>query len=183
VIAKDDPELLAFLHRLLAFEADGSARVDRAVGLVLADWLEERSDGRAADVRALAAFRPPEVRFPSAEDAEQGPDDEEGDEEEDGPRRPAQPIWRWPPADHPAPPWWDLLAERSADEDSVYVRWHADPYTDAGLGILKQTGDHVGGLDCSPAEVPQAVDRCLAELIAAALGWSARALKQKQEGK
>jgi hypothetical protein len=174
VIGKDNPELLAFLHRLLAFEADDSARVDREVGLVLADWLEEHGDARAADVRALAAFRPPEVRFPVPE-AEQPSD-------EDEPRRPPQPIWRWPPPDSPTPPWWDLLAERSAD-DSVYVRWHADPYSEVGLGILKQTDGHVGAINCRLKEVPQTVERCLAELIAAVLGWSARALRRKQQGR
>src|SRR5262245_50243245 len=104
---RDDPELLALLCRLLAFDADG-ARADREVGLVLADWLEERDDPRAADVRALAAFSVPEVSFPPEPLApEEEPEVEEGGERP----WPQQPIWRWPPPDEAAPPWWDLLAE------------------------------------------------------------------------
>ncbi len=176
MIAKDNPDLLTFLHRMLAFQADGSARADLEVGLVLADWLEERGDPRAADVRALAVFRPPEVVFPSAAD----PPEESDEEEEAPPPRPPQPIWRCPSRDEPAPPWWDLLAELGAD-GSVYVRWHADPYTEAGRRILLQTGGYCAGHDCPLAEVRNALARCLAELIAAEMGWAARDLERLQK--
>jgi uncharacterized protein (TIGR02996 family) len=177
VIAKDDPELLALLNRLLAFGADGSARADREVGLVLADWLEERGDPRADDVRALAAFRPPEVTFPKEEAPEEPDEVEEGGE----PYRPPQPIWRWPALDEAAPPWWDLLAELDADGLTVYVRWHANPYTEAGRRMLMQTGGYSAGHDHPREQVRAGLERCLAELTAALLGWSPRQLARRQK--
>ena len=175
MIDRDDPQLVSFLHRLLPADADA----DRPVGLVLADWLEERGDDRAADVRAIAAFRLPEVTFPRATQLLPWPRSDEDDEDVDDTPLPPQPIWRWPPPDHPDPPFWDLLAELFLD-GRTYVRWHADPNSEPGFRMLLEIDRYTNGHVVPREQLTATLERCLAEMIAALLGWTPHKLHRRQ---
>src|SRR5882724_8081496 len=87
-------------------------RPDLDTALVLADWLEEQDDPRAADVRAIVEARSALGECPALKSSTR------------------KVFWRWPAANAMEQSWWDLLVE-SVPKQGFYVRWHVERRTES----------------------------------------------------
>ena len=155
MVERDDRTLIGFLKRLMNPSNDGLSHPDLDTALVLADWLEEQDDPRAADVRAIAEARSALGECPALKSTSR------------------KVFWRWPAGDAMEQSWWDLLVE-SVPKQGFYVRWHVDRRTESARAF-SVTGS---GETCSRKEIPLVFERRLAELIGGLLGWSDYALQQ-----
>jgi uncharacterized protein (TIGR02996 family) len=155
VVKREDKTLIGFLKRLMNPSNDNLSQPDLDTALVLADWLEEQDDPRAADVRAIAEARSALEKCPAIK------------------RAAKKVFWRWPARKAMEQSWWDLLVE-SVPELGFYVRWHVDRRTEQGKVFTCSSS----GETCDRDDIPLFFERCLAELIGELLGWSAYDLQK-----
>ena len=142
MVKHDNQTLIGFLKRLMDPKHANVVHPDLDTALVLADWLEEQDDPRAADVRAIAEARSALAGCPALHPKSRNV------------------FWRWPSDEAREQSWWDLLVE-SVPKLGFYVRWHVDRRMERGKAFRECTAGETGKRNL----IPLLFERRLAELI------------------